>query len=140
LLARTLGLTASDEVVPFGDYSEAAWYSKELSAAYAAGLVRGSGDNRFGPEDRLTREQLAVLLVRAYDYMQSQTEAAQTAESSLAAYDDASDVSSWAMSDVARAIDLGLMRGRGAGKFAPAEQVSRVEAAQAIFNLFEAIE
>ncbi|HHV10788.1 MAG TPA: hypothetical protein GXX75_10990 [Clostridiales bacterium] len=64
ILNRELELTELAEV-PFSDVKPAEWYSKDLSIAKQAGYLRGV-DNRVSPEGKLTRQDAALMLARAY--------------------------------------------------------------------------
>ncbi|WP_171056540.1 S-layer homology domain-containing protein, partial [Paenibacillus sinopodophylli] len=71
LLVRALGLTKAASAAPFDDVQEGQWYAKEVAMAYEAGLVLGVSETTFDPNARITREQMAALLVRAYEYKNS---------------------------------------------------------------------
>ncbi|GLX66457.1 S-layer homology domain-containing protein [Paenibacillus glycanilyticus] len=129
LLVRSLGLASSGKAA-FGDVEEQSWYAEEVSAAYEAGIVAGDSELMFRPNRSISREEMAVMLVRAYELMTG-----TKLENTSAELKDASDISDWAMSDVNRAIQSKLLTGRKAGQFFPAEHTTRAEAAQAIYNL-----
>ena len=46
----------------FTDVVKGAWYEGNVDWAVANGIVSGYGDGRFGPNDQITREQMAVML------------------------------------------------------------------------------
>lgn len=48
----------------FADVSSGQWYAEGMPWAQAQGIIGGYGDGRFGPNDSVTREQLAVMLWR----------------------------------------------------------------------------
>ncbi|WP_033541674.1 5'-nucleotidase C-terminal domain-containing protein [Planococcus sp. CAU13] len=70
LIVRTLGLeTENVKTAPFKDLAKVpAATQKEVNAAYAAGLVKGSNNN-FMPASNVTRSQFALMLNRALDYI-----------------------------------------------------------------------
>jgi len=131
MLARALGLQATGKPLPFTDVNTASWYADSVSAAYEAGLINGRSAAEFAPNGLLTREEMAVLLVRALTY------AGQNRGSSAtpAALSDQGQISAWAANAVGEALRAGLMRGTGAGKFAPQAHATRAETAQALYNL-----
>jgi len=134
LLARALGLEAeAGEGTPFADVPEGAWYAEAVAAAHAAGLIEGLTEEAFGPDEPISREQMAVLLVRAYALLTGKEIAAGTDH--LAGYTDGEDVSGWAREAVNAAIELGLMQGKGGGQFAPKEEATRAETAMVIWKL-----
>ncbi len=134
LLVRALGLTTSASSVPFDDVQASQWYAKEVAIAYEAGLVLGVSDNKFDPNARITREQMAVLLVRAYEY---KNHAIAATGHETAGFEDGSSISSWAVGGVNKAMAAGLLQGKGNGIFDSASDANRAETAQAIMNLIK---
>ncbi|WP_144028304.1 cadherin-like beta sandwich domain-containing protein [Paenibacillus ferrarius] len=131
MLARTLGL-ASAETSPFGDVGAKDWYAKEVAAAYKAGIITGHSEQAFEPNRSITREEMAVMLVRAYEHRTG-----SKLEQSSAASSDASEISDWALPFVNSALKAKLLSGRQEGLFVPDEHTTRAEAAQAIYNLLK---
>lgn len=131
LLVRALGLTNAASSVPFEDVQAGQWYADEVAIAYEAGLITGVSETTFDPNAKITREQMAVLLVRAYEYKNS-----LITETVSADFKDGSSISSWAVEEVNKAIAAGLLQGKGNGIFDPASDANRAETAQAILNLF----
>lgn len=147
LLVRTLGLkpeasgseAAGPSPSPFGDVATGKWYAEPIQAAYEAGLINGVAEDRFGPDEAITREQMAVLLVRAHDWIRNA--AGETVERSQSQagsealpFRDAKAVSGWAAADVKAAAELGLIQG-SQGLMAPQKLASRAESVQALYNL-----
>jgi len=100
-----------------------------VEAAARAGIVSGDG-GRFLPNQFLNREQLAVMVIKALG-----EEKKEVSASVLASFSDASSISSWALSAVARAVELGILRGRD-GRFDPKAITTRAEAAAVIWNIW----
>lgn len=132
LLVRALGLKAGASATRFADIPTGSAYAGEVAAAYDAGLIRGAGQNRFAPNAHLSREQLAVLLVRAYAYKTNGD--AKTSGGGQPTFKDVADISAWALNDVSKAVGLGLMNGRGGNRFMPLATVTRAEAVAAVLN------
>ncbi|GBG10183.1 hypothetical protein PAT3040_04901 [Paenibacillus agaridevorans] len=138
LLARGLGLSGGGAAAAsFRDVSASDWFADLLSAVLEAGLIQGLGDGRFAPGGSLTREQLATLLVRAYQYGQGKS-GVTIASADIAA--DEANISQWALADVREALRLGLMVGRGDGRFVPNGTVTRAETVQALLRLFDKLD
>lgn len=132
LLGRALRLPEPlDSGKVFDDVDGGVWYDKAVATAIQAGLIQGVDDSRFAPDRAITREEMAVILVRAYE----RNGGIEQPASGTTIPVDAAFVSGWAKSAVNKAIASGLMAGRGSGIFAPAKPGTRAEAAQAIFNL-----
>lgn len=111
--------------VLFSDVDADAWYAQGTAWAVEAGVISGYGNGQFGPEDSVTREQLALML---YQYANS-LNADTSGRSSLARFQDSSDVSSWAAEALAWAVDGGILSGRTDGTLDPAGPATRAEMA-----------
>jgi len=101
------------------------WAKDYIAAAYAAGIIQGYSDNRFGPDDLITREQMAVMIARA-----SQLQA----NSGQLSFTDSSSVSSWAYGWVVSAVNNQLMSGYPDNTFRPQANATRAEAMTVIYN------
>ena len=130
LLAQALKLAGAGGNA-FADVDADAWYAGPIAAAYEAGIVSGKSANRFDPAGLVTREEMAVMLVKAYKAKTGKKLAANT----KGTFSDAGRISSWAADYVNAAARLGLMKGRAAGRFVPEAAATRAEAAQAIYNV-----
>lgn len=109
ILWRAAGEPASD-AADFSDVDYDAWYGDAVEWARSSGVVSGYGDtNAFGPNDAVTREQLAAMLARyAESYGGVGTWADDTALRSKA---DAGAVSGWAWQSMAWAVNCGILTG-----------------------------
>ncbi|URN95126.1 MAG: discoidin domain-containing protein [Candidatus Pristimantibacillus lignocellulolyticus] len=137
MLTNALGLQASKVNEQFTDVNSSDWFAKDVAAAYDAGLIRGVTDTTFAPDSTITREEIAILMVRAYEYVKGK----QTSiENHLTVLHDHGQISSWASAEVNSAIELGLMKGKSTSIFAPQASATRAETAQVIFNLLNALE
>ncbi|SDD03915.1 Ig-like domain (group 4) [Paenibacillus sp. UNCCL117] len=132
MLARALGLTAAD-VHSFKDVDAGAWYAEAVAKVSKAGIVLGRTADTFAPDDAITREEMAVMTVRAYEYL-SGKKAAATNPGTFA---DQGRIGAWAQGAVSVAQGLGLISGRGENLFAPQELMTRAEGAQVISNLLD---
>ena len=115
----------------FADVAEGAWYADAISWAAGEGIVSGYGDT-FGPNDPITREQLAAIL-----YRYAQNEGYKTSQSGKGTegYLDASSISSYAVKAMDWAVNAGLLSGKGNNTLAPTAGATRAEVAQ-IFMMF----
>lgn len=103
------------------------WYADAVTWAAAQGIVGGYGNGRFGPNDSITREQLAVMLWR-YNKEPAATDKELH-------FSDADRASSWALDALRWAAENGILNGKGNGILDPAGLTSRAEAAQMFENL-----
>ncbi|MFC4099206.1 pullulanase [Paenibacillus xanthanilyticus] len=130
LLARAMGLAAEGQAT-FADTPSGAWYSAYVAAAVKAGIVGGVGGDKFAPNWTISREEMAVMLVRALEAKQGK-DAEPAAASEFA---DRAAISAWAAASVDKAAQLGLVQGQSGNRFAPQAKLTRAEAAQVVFTL-----
>ncbi|MEK4293870.1 S-layer homology domain-containing protein [Paenibacillus sp. FSL R5-0914] len=130
MLVHSLGLTTRGDV-SFADVAPSAWYAESISIAYKAGIVSGRSATKFEPAAQITREEITVMLMKAYELKNGKV----TVASTDVAFKDMKQVSSWAAASVKGAASLGLVQGQNEGLFAPKGIASRAEATQVIYNL-----
>ena len=117
----------------FTDVTADAWYSKAVAWASENGIVTGYGDGKFGPNDTITREQLASILNRYAKY--KGYDVTKTAD--LSAYTDASTISGWAAGAMKWANAEKLLNGRTQTTLAPKGTATRAEAAKVLVTFVE---
>nr|WP_297174865.1 S-layer homology domain-containing protein [uncultured Agathobaculum sp.] len=105
---------------PFADVPGDLWYANGVYWARLKGITSGYADNRFGPNDPVTREQLAVILWRS---------AGSPAPEAESAFADQSSISAYAVDAVRWARESGIVRGKDGNRFDPAGQATRAETA-----------
>ena len=132
MLMQAFGLADKNAKCTFTDVQEGAWYYSSIAAAEELGIVKGKADGTFGINDEISRQDMAVMSYRA----------AQSAKISLSGsvgateFTDKSDISSYAVDAVSAMQGAGIINGLGDGKFAPAGQSTRAQAAAVIYRLF----
>jgi len=132
MLARSLNLKA-ERAAAFGDVDPGSVHAAAIAAANEAGIVNGRSGSAFAPSDRITREEMAAMVVRAYAYRSgSKLEAA-----AHAAYRDLDMASVWAKPSIDSATGLGLLQGKSGQLFGPKQLTTRAEAAQVIVRLLK---
>jgi hypothetical protein len=125
ILYRLEGEPVIRSGMPFSDVKESDWYAKAISWAESLGIVNGYGDGRFGPNDPITREQLATIL---YRYAQHKGEGFKGLWNFKLDFPDAGEVSVWAIEAVSWMVMNGVINGKD-GKLVPGGNASRAEAA-----------
>ena len=91
----------------FADVDGWAWYAQPVAWASEAGIVTGYDADTFGPMDKASREQVAVMLYR-YAKAQGKDVSVKDADAALAAYKDGDQVSDWAKTAMAWAVENGI--------------------------------
>lgn len=109
ILWNVEGRPAVDYPIAFGDVSGEDWFHGAVAWAASEGIFEGygAGSGLFGPEDALTREQAAAVLMRWAAFRGEDT----SARADLSAYPDAGDVSEWAVECVSWAVAEGVISG-----------------------------
>ncbi|WP_430885637.1 S-layer homology domain-containing protein [Fusibacter sp. JL216-2] len=119
LLANALGLEGQPASA-FNDVPQDTWYYRPVNLAYEAGLVSGMGDGMFNPNANITREQMAVMIAKAYKIMLGSDMIGL--ESTIT---DMNSVSPWAK-DAVKAVDYhGVVSGFEDGSFKPNDNATR---------------
>lgn len=116
----------------FADVAADSYYAKAIAWAANNGIIEGYSASSFGPNDAITREQLATVLYRYAKYL-----GYTTTGSSLSGYYDASRVSSWAKDAMGWAVKNGVVTGLSSTWLNPNGTASRAEAAQMFMNFYE---
>ncbi|SDC07749.1 Ig-like domain (group 2) [Paenibacillus sp. UNCCL117] len=141
LLVRSLGLQDAPAASTYKDVTSEAWYAGAVGAAARAGLAEGMDDGRFRPDEPITREQLAVMLLRAAEAAGGLPQRSPlSAQAHATVFTDGASVSTWAADGVEQAVRAGLLQGVANGSFAPAEQATRAQSAAALRRLLQAVQ
>lgn len=122
-----------------GDYTESSftdvdinsWYGPYVEWASRSGIVNGTGENRFSPEDAVTREQLATILSRFIDYSGLDL----TVTDSGISFADSAEINTWAAESIETIKNAGIIEGKLGGLFDPQGLATRAEVS-AIFRRF----
>ena len=95
----------------FSDVAHSAWYADAVNWAAANGIVEGFGNGQYGPEDDITREQLAAILYRYAQYKNYDVSVGE--DTNILSYSDAPEVSEYAVPAMQWACGAGIMEGYG---------------------------
>ncbi len=135
VLYRMEGEPAVQNANSFKDVSAGGqYYSSAVAWAARNNIVNGYEDGRFGPNDNVTREQIAAILYRYAAYKQFDT----TVTGSISNFSDAAKVSSWAKTAIGWAVGEGLMNGDN-GALRPQGNATRAEIAALLMRYSENI-
>jgi len=134
LLARALGLEEGASS-GFTDVDPDKYYAGAIAALRDAKLINGRGGDRFDPTAEITREEMIVLIVKAYAYSTGETPAAGNGQ-----FADDSAISDWARDAVNAVKALDLVQGKGNNAFDPKAGSQRSETAQLIYNFLKRTE
>ena len=126
ILFNREGRPGSDYLLDFSDVAGGVWYAEAVRWAASQGIVSGYGNGTFGPNDPITREQLAVMLWR---YSGSPAAASKELD-----FNDESQISGYALEAMRWAVENGILNGYGDGRLGPKGQATRAQAAQILKN------
>ena len=121
ILWRLEGSPIVNNLMDYDDVESEDWYGEAVRWATSTGVATGYGDGRFGPNDPITREQMAAMLWR---YAGS-----PHADGSLASFTDGAQASSWARQAMIWAVEQGLITGVGNDRLESRGQATRAQAA-----------
>ncbi|NBI11057.1 S-layer homology domain-containing protein [Colidextribacter sp. OB.20] len=129
ILFNKEGRPVVNYLLQYGDVAEGAWYTEAIRWATSRGIVGGYGNGTFGPNDNITREQLAVMLWR---YAGS-----PAATDKELHFTDADQASGFALEALRWAVENGIINGYGDGLLGPQGQATRAQVAQMLKNFIE---
>ena len=107
---------------PFGDVKSGKWYTDAVIWGADMGIVSGISKTQFGPEEKVTREQLVTFFARFAENVRSY-DISKTAD--LSAYTDSGKISSYAKDYFAWAVATGLVNGKTATTLDPRGNATR---------------
>ena len=133
ILYRMAGSPSVSGSSDFTDVAAGKWFAKAVAWAAANGIVNGYGSGLFGPNDPVTREQLAAILYR-YAVYGGMT--AVTLEENLGSFADTVQLSAYAIQAMNWAVGQGLINGSGSN-LVPKAQATRAQVAAIIHRYLE---
>lgn len=111
------------------------WAQKTIAGAQHYGLIHGYRDRIFAPDEPITREQMALILAKAYDLRVQSAVDFAAIESGALLYEDADHISAWAREAVRLVTEQQVMIGLPGNKFQPQALATRAEAAVVLLKL-----
>lgn len=130
MLSRGLGLLGDRETAQrFRDVQPSTQTGDYIGAAAKAGIITGNTDATFRPNDNITREQLAIMMIRAMEYTKHPITLNRSTALVLAPFKDKSKVQSQSAEFVAKAVQEGIILGMTSTQFQPQGNATRAQAA-----------
>lgn len=134
VLYKMSGDDAVEYTNSYTDVQSGKWYTDAIAWATANGIASGYADGTFGPNDTVTREQLASFLYRYATYKGYDV----SATSDLSSYTDASSIASYARTPMAWCNQAGIISGFGDGTLGPKSGTTRAQLASMLMRFDEA--
>lgn len=129
ILFNKEGRSAVNGPMTFSDVDSSAWYAEAIRWAASQGIVSGYGNGNFGPNDPISREQLAMMLWR---YSGSPATATKELR-----FSDAGEAGDYARDALRWAVENGILNGYEDGRLGPKGLATRAQVAQLLKNYLE---
>ncbi len=133
ILWRMAGSPAPKGNNSFTDVEAGTWYTDAIAWTAENGIFLGYGNNKVGPNDSITREQLAAIFFRYADYKGCD----MNAKGELDKFRDAGKVSDYARAAMQWAVGSGLIQGKPDGVLDPQGTATRAEIAAMLHRFLE---
>ncbi len=119
----------------FGDVEAGSWYEDAVIWATQNDIVEGYTSKTFGPDDPITREQMAAMLYRYADYCRCDMSAGRYVD--LSKYSDMNEISDYAIPALRWAVGEEIIEGRTGKRLAPTDTATRAEVAVMLMRFCE---
>lgn len=135
VLSRLAGAETDDTAEPFDDVAAGEWYTGAVAWAAEQGIANGVGDNKFAPNDPVTRQDMCVFMDRFVTWYETANSVTHEEEAMVEAFGDADTIGSWATEAVENCRQYGLVNGYEDGNFYPLTNSTRAQVAAVIYRL-----
>jgi len=125
-LINVLGTDIEDASEDFADTD-----NKSVAALFTMGIINGKNATEFAPNDYLTREEAATIIVRMVNKV-----VPMAATEEYFNYEDISEVSEWASDSIQYISNLGFMNGVGNNNFAPKDKYTTEQAIATLVRVY----
>ena len=116
----------------FNDVNSSTYYSPYVTWANEVGIVSGVGGGNFAPDKALTREEMAVMMVKFLKISGKNI----SAKGNDVSFKDEKNIESWAKDAVVEMAKFGLVNGMEDGSFSPKTEFTRAQVAQVLYNIY----
>ena len=127
ILWRVEGSPVVNYAMTFDDVDQGSWYGEAVRWAASEGIVAGYGDNKFGPDDPITREQMAAMLYRYAQYKGYDVSVGES--TNLLSYADVAELGEYAVPAMQWAVGSGIINGTGKAMLSPRGSATRAQVA-----------
>ncbi len=135
ILARMSGDTMPAANDKFSDVATDAWYAQSTAWATENKITKGLTETTFAPNNKITRQEMAVMLVRYAEYKKyTLPETNQAAD-----FADEKAIADWAVNSVKAIQKAGIINGKENNMFAPTDNATRAEAAKMLYLIWQGI-
>ena len=135
VLYRLAGSPTVAAANPFSDVLSGEWYTDAIIWAAGEGIVNGVETDTFGPTEKITREQLVTMLYNYAVYKGYDVSVGE--DTNILSYDDAFDISEYAIPAIQWACGAGIIEGRTPSTIVPQGTATRAEVAAILMRFME---
>ena len=136
LITRVFDLKVKNTYdLKFKDVKKDIWYYDAVKAAVDNGVIQGIDANNFKPNDNISREQMAVIVMRALEGTGNVSKFSSTGKN-ISSFVDKKDISDWSKENLGKAVDYGLLNGKGNNNLAPKDTTTRAESASLLYRIY----
>ena len=135
ILWRMEGSPAPKGKNSFTDVEAGKWYADAITWTAENGIFAGYGKDKFGPDDPITREQLAAIFYRYADYKGYDL----TVKGNLDKFKDADKIADYAKTAMQWAVGSGLVKGKSGNLLDPQGTATRAEIAAMLHRFIEEV-
>ncbi len=133
MLVTVVGSHKADAKSNLVDVDGNHWASSYIATAQELGIVKGNADGTFGLGQKITRQDMAVMLYRTFQLLGIELPEGTNA------FTDSSDIADYAKVAVSALEKQGIINGMGDGTFAPANNATRAQSAKVIYSMMEVL-
>ena len=134
LLVRPFNFESDSAKCNFTDIKEDKWFYREVAIAVKAGIIKGYQDGTFRPNEKISRQDMAVMLARTAKLCKGCVAPGNPNE--YLDFADNADIQGYAKDLLALTVKYGIINGKSDKKFDPYSNATRAEAAKVIYELF----
>lgn len=133
IIVNTFGLKSTGVVAPLEDVDQNEWYASYINTAVELGIVKGVSDTEFGVGQKITRQDMTVIMYRVANYIGKNIVA-----KSNRSFTDAAYIDDYAKEAVTALYKAEIVNGVADGVFGGWQTATRAQAAKLCYDLREA--
>lgn len=137
MIVKALGIMPNETNETFKDVDIQSRYVREIAAAKKAGFIKGKTDDTFGPNDMITRQEMAVILANVMKYAGMKQDANPAV---LNQFGDQKAISSYARASLALMVERKIMQGVSQTQLDPKSNVTKAQAVVTVMRILRTLE
>lgn len=111
------------------------WADEYINWAYDKGIVKGMSETSFAPNNNISRQEMAVMIMRYADYKGIELPKVKAP----IAFNDKADIATWSADAVSAMQQAGIINGKPGNLFDPKGNATRAEAAKMISEFLKLV-